>query len=137
MTPNDQSTVSSFEDQKYLTRKSILIIEDDYFIAFDLRGVLMDRGADVIGPISDPDAALKLIESNASFDAAVVDINLHGEMSFPLVDELIKRDVPVMFLTGYSADVVPYRLRHLPRHQKPLSLKSIAEVVRNLIEGHR
>lgn len=137
MTPNDQSTVSSFEDQKCLRRKSILIIEDDYFIAFDLRGILMDHGADVIGPISDPEAALELIESDVSFDAAVVDINLHGEMSFPLVDELIKRDVPVMFLTGYGADVVPYRLRHLPRHQKPLSLKSMAEVVRNLIEEHR
>jgi CheY-like chemotaxis protein len=111
----------------------ILLIEDDYFLAYDLRNELVERGAQVIGPYGKPDLALDLAKSTRIIDAAVVDVNLHGEFSFHVVDELIKRDVPVVYWTAYDGDVVPYRHRHITRFRKPLSTSVVAQGLAQLI----
>src|SRR5438477_11395743 len=36
-------------------------------------------------------------------DLAIVDVNLDGEVSFPIVDVLLERGVPFIFATGYGA----------------------------------
>lgn len=111
----------------------ILLIEDDYLLAFELRNELVRRGAQVIGPFAKVDLAWDLARSARSLDAAVVDINLHGEFSFPVVDELIRRDVPVIFWTGYDADVLPYRQRHVTRVLKPASVVTIADTLSSML----
>lgn len=115
----------------------VLLLEDDYFLAFDLRNELVRRGADVLGPYGNIDLAWDLAKSVPTLDAAVVDINLNGELAFPMVDELIRRDIPVVFWSGYTPDVVPYRLRHITHVQKPAAVSSIARAVAELISDRR
>jgi CheY-like chemotaxis protein len=36
------------------------------------------------------------------FDGAVIDVNLHGQSSYPLVREILARGVAVIFATGHG-----------------------------------
>jgi DNA-binding NtrC family response regulator len=123
--------------QVNLFHARILLIEDDYFLAFDLRNELVRRGAEVIGPFGKLDLARDLAKSVRTVDAAIVDINLNGELSFPLIDDLIKRDIPVIFWTGYAPDVVPYRQRHIAHILKSVTAATIADTLAQLISDKR
>jgi len=62
-------------------------------------------------------------------DAAVVDINLQGEMGFAVVRELLARGIKTGFATGYNADAIPPDFQHLPRWQKPFDAKEVAKTL--------
>jgi CheY-like chemotaxis protein len=111
----------------------VLLVEDDFFLAFDLHEELSLCGMEVLGPVGHLDEAFSLARSDQRIDAAVIDINLHGEFAFHLVDELVRRDIPVVFTTGYDGDVVPYRLRHIPRYLKPIPACEVAGGVVELV----
>ena len=118
--------MSADADLSRLKNKRILLVEDDYLIAADLVEELEQLGAVVLGPLSTLDDAMDLIKGDDQIDVALVDLDLQGEFAFHLADELIRRDVPVAFSTGYGQDVLPYRLRHVPRYTKPVSAREIA-----------
>lgn len=120
-----------------LFKRNILIVEDEYIQAFDYRNELLDRGAEVTGPIATVEDAIERVRQSSPIDAAVVDLNLGGEFSYPLVDELVKRDVPVLFASAYGAEVLPYRFRHIPRCQKPLRANELADAVAEIIVDAR
>jgi hypothetical protein len=43
-------------------------------------------------------------EMNAQlFDAAMLDVNLNGDKSFPIADALVARGVPFLFATGMGS----------------------------------
>jgi CheY-like chemotaxis protein len=85
-----------------LQDKKILLVEDEALIAAMVADMLTDLGATVIGPASSVPKAMALVETE-TFDAAVLDINLHGEMVHPVADLLIERGIPVLFASGYGA----------------------------------
>ena len=104
----------------------ILVIEDDFFVAEIVTEMLEDAGATVLGPLGWRDEALNFINSNsADFDAALLDINLHGQTSYPVADALIERNIHFAFATGYGAGVLEeaYRSRH--RCQKPFQQQTL------------
>jgi ActR/RegA family two-component response regulator len=120
-----------------LSSKRVLVTEDDYMIAFALHCELVDRGAKVIGPVSNLDWATALLEAKGPIDAAVIDINLQGELAFTLVDSLVQADIPVVFYTGYGAEVLPYRLRHIPRFEKPAPTSQVVQELAGLLMEHQ
>ena len=96
----------------------MLIVEDELLIAVLLEEDLHSAGFAVIGPFKDLDTAAQGSQQE-QIDAAILDINLSGEMSYPLADELLARNIPFMFLTGYGAAHLPERFRRVPRVAKP------------------
>ena len=56
----------------------------------------------------------------------MLDVNLRGEMAFPVDDALIERGVPFVFATGYSADALPRRYASVPRCDKPVEPDALA-----------
>ncbi len=109
--------------------KVILVVEDDFFIATDLCRSLETEGVEVLGPVGRIDDALGLIARSGHIDGALVDLNLHGVMAFPVADALTERRVPFMFVTGYDEAVIPDRYRQVPHYNKPVALKSVREVL--------
>src|SRR5262249_477527 len=87
-----------------LTHNGVLVVEDDYLVAMDIVRALERAGAEVIGPAPAVEAALDALEQTAP-DGAILDINLGGEMAFPVADALLARGVPFVFATGYDAQV--------------------------------
>lgn len=118
---------------KNLAGYRILILEDELYVGFDLRAELLDCGAEVIGPIADLDMAFDIVDTKSSIDAAVLDVNLRGELVFPLADLLVQQDIPFIFTTGYGVDVIPYRLRSIVRQEKPARTSDIARAVASLV----
>lgn len=102
-----------------LTGLTVLVIEDDYFIADDMARQLAARGAEIIGPVASVDAAIDLIGRTARIDGAVVDINLQGVMAWPVADALLRRGVQFVFATGYDSASIPARYAGIVRCEKP------------------
>jgi hypothetical protein len=58
--------------------------------------------------INDPAVSLKGRFRRATLlDGAVVDINLQGELAYPIGDALIERGIPFVFTTGYDQAGIP------------------------------
>lgn len=106
---------------------SVLVVEDEFLLACMLEDDLHSIGCTVIGPFPDVPSAMNAIRTS-SFQAAILDINLNGEMSYPLADELCARGIPFLFLTGYTAFNIPERYKAFPRLAKPYDL--------NLLKRH-
>ncbi|MGY0571255.1 response regulator [Bradyrhizobium sp. RDM12] len=103
-----------------LRGRRILLVEDDYLLAQVLSDYLEEAEVDVIGPVGSLEEALAVVENDPDgFDAAILDVNLHGSKSYPVADALAKRSIPFLFATGYGRDALDGRFRDHPRCEKP------------------
>ena len=102
----------------------VLVVEDEYFLADDLAHALRTAGAVVVGPADGADEALRLIEADPPW-LAVLDINLKGEMSFVVADELARRGIRFVFATGYDARSIPQRHADRLLWQKPFDIREL------------
>src|SRR5438067_13075707 len=84
-----------------LAGKRILVVEDEALVAMMLEDMLAELGCEVVGPAMRLEEGLELARLNG-LDAAVLDINLAGERSYPIADLLEERGVPHAFVTGYG-----------------------------------
>lgn len=84
-----------------LKGKRILVVEDEALIAVMVEDMLAELGGIVIGPAATIEQALALL-SREQIDAAVLDVNVRGERIDPVAEALAKRDVPMLFATGYG-----------------------------------
>ncbi|MFL4978991.1 MAG: response regulator [Xanthobacteraceae bacterium] len=94
-------------------------MEDEALVAMVMRDMLIEFGFTVVGPFS------RAIEATAaatdeSVDAAVLDINLDGEMVYSLAEMLSARGIPFVFVTGYGSESIDGRFAHVPVLQKPI-----------------
>ena len=92
-----------------LAGRRILVAEDEYMIAGDVAGELEARNAEVVGPVPTVAKALKLIETGEALDGAILDVNLHDEMVFPVAEALRARGVRFVLSTGYGKSIIPMR----------------------------
>ena len=115
-----------------LTGRSVLVVEDDYYIAGDTAAALRGAGATVLGPCPSEDAALDLLDT-ATPTHAVLDLNLGGGgPRFEIAHALKERGISFVFLTGYDPDAVPPDLVDVVRLQKPVTFSRIVEAVAQL-----
>lgn len=113
---------------------SILVIEDDYYLADDAQQTLEAAGAAVLGPVSSADDALELLARTRP-DCALVDVNLGGGASFASAEALQLRGIPFVFLTGYDASIIPFRFASVPRLEKPVSKSAILAALADVATG--
>jgi CheY-like chemotaxis protein len=112
-----------------LRGKRLLVVEDDYMIAAELVRALEDQGATVVGPAGSVADALALISTAAALDGGVLDINLGGELIYPVADALRERGTPFVFATGYDAWVIPDQYRDASRCEKPVDVHQLASLL--------
>jgi DNA-binding response OmpR family regulator len=117
------------------TGRRILVVEDEMLIAAELEASLEDAGYAVLGPYPRVGMAIKAIEGRP-VDAAVLDVNVNGEMIFPLVETLEARGVPIVFCTGYAdLQATLDDLHDHPRISKPASPETLIRIVGELLAG--
>ncbi|CCD91854.1 putative response regulator receiver (CheY-like protein) [Bradyrhizobium sp. ORS 375] len=116
--------------------RSILIVEDEYFLADDLADEFRRRGAEVIGPMCDIDEAQALLRSGQSFDAALLDINVRSEMIFPVARILRERNIPFVFTTGYDKASIRPEFADVPHWEKPIDISSVADFLAARLREH-
>ena len=109
-----------------LAGRRVLMVEDEYFLADDMRQAFEGGGIEVLGPVGRLEEALALVERAAAIDGAVLDVNLHDVMVFPVADALSERGVPFVFATGYEQSAIPARFTDVRRCEKPVEPRQIA-----------
>lgn len=98
----------------------VMVVEDEALTALGLEQVLRTAGYDVLGPVGRVQEAIDLARQSPP-DAAVLDVNLFGQPSFPVAEALDAMGVPFLFCTGYgSLDTTDERLRKAPILSKPV-----------------
>ena len=100
--------------------RRVLVVEDEFLVSLATIDLLESIGCEIVGPAARLAAAVELAQSE-SLDAAVLDINIAGEMVWPVAEELQRRGVPFLFLSAYShLNVFPVLFGAAPRLDKPL-----------------
>ena len=108
------------------------MVEDEIIVAWLLEDMLADLGCAVVGPAASINQALAMIDTEA-IDAAVLDVNLNGQMSYPIADALAARGVPFAFSSGYHKDRLLERYRTVPSLQKPFHLSELTDMLAMLL----
>lgn len=102
-----------------LNGSTIMLVEDETVVALAVNDSLIDLGFSVVGPfgrVSDACRALQV----SQVDAAILDVNLDGEMVYALAKMLHDRKIPFVFATGYGAESIEAGFEHVPVLQKPI-----------------
>ncbi len=99
--------------------KRILLAEDEVLVGMMVHDMLVDFGFNVVGPIADLSGALTAAEAG-DLDGAVLDVNLGGELIYPVAKALTERGVPFIFVTGYDGDSIDERYSQVPMLRKPI-----------------
>jgi two-component system, chemotaxis family, sensor kinase Cph1 len=135
-----RATVSTSGDQiaplTDMATTKILIVEDEAFIAFTLQQAVRDMGFVPVGPVSRVHAATVIARSE-NLAGAILDINVAGEFIWPVAQILQDRDIPFLFLTGYSAvTLTNLAFSDVLILSKPFTQEDVTHGLQSLLEQH-
>lgn len=106
--------------------KRLLLVEDEALDAMALRDMLIELGFEVLAYNRVIEALA--VATNEDINAAVLDVNLAGELIYPVADCLIAKGIPFVFITGYGAEVIDGRFSGYPVLQKPVQRQMLQNV---------
>jgi CheY-like chemotaxis protein len=112
--------------------RRVLVVEDEMMVAWLLEDMLGDLDYAVVGPAARVDQALALLDAEV-VDAAVLDVNLNGQKSYPVAAALAARRVPFVFSTGYHQDSLTDGYKGFPALQKPFERAKLAAILAMLL----
>lgn len=115
---------------------SVLTVEDEPLLAFEMVEHLQALGAVPLGPIPTVEKTLRFIETADRIDAALLNVMLRGEIAFPVADELSARGIPFVFVTGYDR-AVRERFPDVPVHPKPADMAAIVQTLAAVVAERR
>ena len=106
----------------------VLILEDEFFLADDLARALRDAGGEPVGPVATIEQA-EAIVAKVQLDAAILDLNLRGEMASDFAERLAATPLPCVIVSGYGEDSLPQSLTRLRRLEKPVGAPAVMEAL--------
>jgi PAS domain S-box len=125
------------EPQKPAAGTRVLVVEDEALTAIALSQLLQTKGFEVLGPVGRVQDAIDLARADRP-DAAVLDVNLFGQLSFPVAEVLDGMGVPFLFCTGYGSLEAPNeRLRRAPILRKPASPDQVTRALNDLLASRK
>jgi two-component sensor histidine kinase len=124
--PEDK-THATPADRLVVNGNHVLVVEDEALVAMVVSDALMELGYEVVGPFGRPSDALAAI-NNGEVHAAVLDINLTGNLVYPVADELASRGIPFVFVSGYGIESVDKRFAHIPVLAKPIERETLQRI---------
>ena len=110
----------------------VLIVDDEYLIAADLREAVEKLGHEILGPVPSVEQALTIIGSERP-DVVLLDETLVDGSAVPVAQELSRRNIPFAIVSGHarspSGDPL---LRNAIRVPKPTTQDNIREALNAL-----
>lgn len=111
--------------------RRILVLEDEPLIALMTSRILKELDAEVVGPCASIGDARQALSSDV--DVALLDVNVGGELVYEFAEEIRRRRIPIVFVTGYHAGVVEERFVEAPVLIKPIERDDLAAALANVI----
>jgi CheY-like chemotaxis protein len=115
-------------DGKTGTGRRVLVVEDEPMIRLLLDEMLSDLGYTMAAEAGRLDEALA-VAKQGEFDVAILDVNLDGQPVTPVVDVLVERGVPFVFVSGYARRGIPEGHSRAPLLQKPFQSEGLARAL--------
>lgn len=122
--PSSAQVVEALRASRLPRRGRLLVVEDEALIAMALAKDLSALGWDILGPAATIGEAHRLV-AQALPDAAVLDVNLGGEMVYPLAEWLERHAVPFVFCSGYEHLDAQSAYEGRPRVRKPVDIQQL------------
>lgn len=111
-------------------RLRVMVLEDEPLPAMALDDLLADLGFVTLGPFMELDAATHFVRDHAAeIDVAILDVNIHGDLSFDLADLLLQRNIPFFFCSGRSRETFEARWRRWPNLGKQFTEASLLSMI--------
>ncbi|HEX3417216.1 MAG TPA: response regulator [Stellaceae bacterium] len=110
----------------------VLVVEDEFLVATLIEDMPTSAGCVVSGPIPRLAEALDAAH-RGTFDAAVLDVNLAGDRIDPVADVLSGRNVPFVFVTGYTTGALPAVHAERPRLCKPFKMADLLDKIAGVV----
>jgi light-regulated signal transduction histidine kinase (bacteriophytochrome)/ActR/RegA family two-component response regulator len=111
----------------------VLVVEDAFLLVTLLQDLFEASGWQMVGPATRLVDALQLAQRE-EFDAALLDVNLDGTMSWKVAIALKERGIPFVFGTGYNVTaVLPDNLAGSVVIAKPYQLSELQQVIQRVI----
>ena len=111
----------------------VFVVEDEFAVLLLVEDMLLELGCELAGTASRMPEALAMAGS-IECDAAILDVNINGEMIGPVAEILVARGKPFVFSTGYGRSGIAPELRDWPVLQKPYRPEDFAEALRRALE---
>src|SRR6266849_4505414 len=108
---------------------NIFLVEDEALIRMMLADMVEELGHRVVAEAGNVETGRELAQS-ASFDLALLDINLDGYSVAPVAEAIEKRG---LFVSGYGLAGLPQAFRERPVLQKPFLISKLNDAIRALI----
>ncbi len=116
-----------------LSDRHVLVVEDEVLILMMMEGMLADLGCEAVSCAATSERAVALIETN-TFDAALLDMNLHGFDSRDVADALARRGVPFIYATGNGGPEMRNGFNGRDVLRKPFGLAEMEAGLSRLLE---
>jgi CheY-like chemotaxis protein len=97
----------------------ILVVEDEFIVAMELREEMERLGATVTAAVATLADARE--EAAAKIDGVLLDVQLGSDKTFELAADLQAAGTPFILTTGFDPAMLPEPLRDRPRLSKPFS----------------
>ena len=110
----------------------LLLVEDELIVGAFMQDLLESIGYRTTQPIGRLAEAIQAARTER-FHGAVLDMNLNGELVYPLADLLISQKVPFVFVTGYAPRGVDSRFHAVPVLQKPVAEEELARTLKSML----
>jgi CheY-like chemotaxis protein len=107
----------------------VFVVEDELLIALMLEDMLAGFGCVIAGVAANLTQALAMAKSMDAIDAAILDVNMGGELVFPVADVLLARNVKCVFSTGHRGAELVARYPGCRRLDKPYGMKDLVRVL--------
>ncbi len=114
--------------------RSILIVEDEPLIAMMLEDFLESLGHVVTASCDNVGDALAAVASDG-FDVAILDVNLKGELVWPVATELRARGVPFVIASGGHVEPPPPEFAAVPLIEKPYTIDRVSPAIEAAMVG--
>ena len=110
------------------TGLKVLVVEDEGSIALLIESMLEDLGCEIVASVGQLTEAREAA-AMADLNLAVLDVNLDGQLVFPIVDILHHRQIPFIFSTGYGEQGLPASLKGHLVLSKPFTLDNLRRTI--------
>ena len=108
--------------------RRVLVVEDEVIVGMLVEDMLQELGYEVVGLSTHLEQAVELAR-RSDLDFAMLDLNLNGQMSYPVADVLRERGLPFIFATGYGAKILVPPYVGTPTLQKPFHLEELKRML--------
>jgi two-component SAPR family response regulator len=123
------------ESQSNFNSATILVVEDQFLFASALTNLLEKAGFIVVGPASRVAHALDIMNNlDGQLGAAILDVDVAGERSDLIAEELLRQGIPFMFTTTHNRQGIAARFADRPHFSKPYDKNILLRVLSSIIK---